>query len=114
MWWLKITIALHILSRGLVGSRYQFFPQRKIKADIRAQMYVLEISTKVYNYYTLSSWYVVLGAIAAIIIAVVVLIVFFAIAGFIIQLLAPVIAGIIILIIIVVGGGWLYAKYRSR
>jgi uncharacterized membrane protein len=51
-------------------------------------MYVLEISTKVYNYYTLSSGYVVLGAIAAIIIAVVVLIVFFAIAGFIIQLLA--------------------------
>jgi uncharacterized membrane protein len=90
------------------------FPPQEIKADMQAQMYVLEISTKVYNYYTLRRCYVVLGAIAAIIIAVVVLIVFFAIAGFIIQLLAPVLAGIIILIIIVVGGGWLYAKYRSR
>jgi hypothetical protein len=101
-------------SSGLVGSRYQLSPQRKNQSIIRTTMYVLEISTKVYNYYTLSSWYVVLGAIAAIIIAVVALIVFFAIASFIVHLLAPVIAGIIILIIIVVGGGWLYAKYRSR
>ena len=95
-------------------SRYQLFPQREIKTDIPAWMYVLEISTKVYNYNILPSGCVVLGAIAAIIVAVVVLIVFFAIAGFIVQLLTPVIAGIIILIIIVIGGGWLYAKYRTR